>query len=132
VVLTLSLVGGGALAQTAPPGEGSGGVYNEMAPFGDGTVTLTVDPGARGTNEVHVTALGEDGRLMGEVEELQISLSLPEEDIGPLQPEMLPVTTGHSISYARFPFEGEWTVLVTAKIGKFQALSASFVVPIGP
>jgi len=134
VVLAVALVLGAALAQIAPPSEGgsNGGDFAQEAPFGDGKVTLTVEPGSRGTNEVHVTTLGTDGRLMGDVTELQLSLSLPEEDIGPLQPEMLPVVPGHSVSYARFPFEGEWTVLVTAKIGKFEALSATFTVPIGP
>lgn len=133
VVLALALLVGASLAQIAPPeagGGSGGGPFDQQAPFGDGQVTLTVDPGARGTNEVHVTALGEDGRLMAGVEELAVQLSLPSDNIGPLTPEMQPIVPGHSVSYARFPFAGEWTVLVTAKIGKFEALSAVFTVPI--
>ncbi|MHB1138661.1 MAG: hypothetical protein ACYC2O_06855, partial [Microthrixaceae bacterium] len=92
---------------------------------------LTVEPGERGTNEVHVTAIGADGRLMAEIEELQLSLTLEDNDVGPLQPEMQRIVPGHSVSYAKFPFAGEWTVEVTAKQDRFTALEATFEVPIG-
>jgi len=82
-------------------------------------------------NEVHVTALGSDGRLMPGIEDFELSLSLGAENIGPLKPEMQRITSGHSVSYARFPFAGEWTVVVTARISKFEVLSAVFTVPIG-
>ncbi|CAN5634124.1 hypothetical protein BH10ACT3_BH10ACT3_12020 [soil metagenome] len=133
VVVAVALVAGAALAQIAPPAEGAnGGSFIQRAPFGDGEVELTVEPGARGVNEVHVTALGTDGRLMPGLEDLALSLSLATDNIGPLTPQMQIITSGHSVSYARFPFKGEWTVLVTAKVGKFEALSATFTVPIGP
>ncbi len=135
LVLALALLLGATLAQVAPPQAGvggtAGGSFSERAAFGTGQVELRVDPGQRGMNEVHVTALGSDGRLMPGVEELELSLSLAADNIGPLKPEMQTITEGHSVSYARFPFAGEWTVLVTARLSKFEALSAVFTVPIG-
>ncbi len=135
LVLALALLLGATLAQVAPPQAGvggtAGGSFSERAAFGTGQVELRVDPGLRGMNEVHVTALGSDGRLMPGVEELELSLSLAADNIGPLKPEMQTITEGHSVSYARFPFAGEWTVLVTARLSKFEALSAVFTVPIG-
>ena len=135
LVLALALLLGATLAQVAPPQAGvggtAGGSFSERAAFGTGQVELRVDPGLRGMNEVHVTALGSDGRLMPGVEELELSLSLAADNIGPLKPEMQRITEGHSVSYARFPFAGEWTVLVTARLSKFEAVSAVFTVPIG-
>jgi copper transport protein len=131
VVLAVALVAGAALAQIPPPEGSGGGMFSQRAPFGDGEVELTVEPGARGTNEVHVTALGADGRLMAEVDGLELALTLPSEDVGPLHPEMQQIVPGHSVSYAKFPFSGEWTVTVSATIDRFTALDATFTVPIG-
>ena len=134
VLLSVALFAGAALSQISPPDPDAqaGGLFLERAAFGDGQVELTVEPGARGTNEVHVVALGEDGRLMAEVTELSLSLTLPADDLGPLQPEMQVVTPGHSLAYADFPLVGDWTVEVSARLGKFEALTATFQVPIGP
>ena len=135
LLLALALLLGASLAQISPPQAGvggtAGGSFSERAAFGTGQVELRVDPGLRGMNEVHVTALGSDGRLMPGVEELELSLSLAADNIGPLKPEMQRITEGHSVSYARFPFAGEWTVLVTARVSKFEVISAVFTVPIG-
>jgi copper transport protein len=135
VVLALALVAGAALAQVRPPDDsttgGSGGAFSERVAFGDGEVELTVEPGERGTNEVHVTALGADGRLMPEAKDLTLSLTLDDEGVGPLEPEMIPITTGHSMSYAEFPLAGDWTVDVVARPSQFEELRASFTVPIG-
>jgi copper transport protein len=135
LLLALALLLGAILAQVSPPQAGVGGAvggsFSERAPFGTGQVELRLDPGLRGMNEVHVTALGSDGRLMPGVDELELSLSLAADNIGPLKPEMQTISQGHSVSYARFPFAGEWTVLVTARVSKFETISAVFTVPIG-
>jgi copper transport protein len=135
VVLALALVAGAALSQVRPPEDagaaGSGGVFSERVAFGDGQVELTVEPGERGTNEVHVTALGADGRLMAEAKDLTLALTLPADDVGPLEPEMIPITAGHAMAYAEFPLAGDWSVEVVARPSKFEELRASFEVPIG-
>lgn len=135
VVLALALVAGTALAQVPPPEEGAGapagGVYVERVEFGEGQVELLVEPGNRGTNEMHVTALGPDGRLMEGVDDLALSMSLPSADVGPLEPEMQRITTGHSVAYAEIPLAGEWQVRVTSRPSRFEELRADFVVPVG-
>lgn len=134
-VLAVALVAGAALAQVAPPDAAgaapSGGSFSQRAAFGDGEVELAVEPGRRGTNVMHVTALGADGRLMEGMDDLSLSLTLPSEDVGPLEPEMVRVTTGHSLSYAAVPLAGEWTVEVIGRPSKFEELHATFTVPIG-
>jgi copper transport protein len=135
VVLALALVAGAALAQVRPPDAAgaatAGGAFDQRLAFGDGTVELTVEPGNRGTNEMHVTALGPDGRLMEGVDDLSLALTLPSDGVGPLEPEMLPITTGHAMSYAEFPLAGTWTVEVRSRPSKFEELRAEFTVPIG-
>jgi copper transport protein len=135
VVLALALAAGSLLAQVSPPEDAgavpTGGEFVQRASFGDGEVELTVAPGRRGTNEMHVTALGPDGALMSGIDDLTLSMTLPAEDVGPLEPPMQRITTGHSVSYAEVPLAGRWTVEVTARPSKFEELRATFTVPIG-
>jgi copper transport protein len=135
VVLALALVAGSVLAQVRPPddapGAPGGGAFVERVAFGEGTVELTVEPGRRGTNELHITALGADGRLMEGMDEMSVALTLPADDIGPLEPPTQRITTGHSVAYAEFPLAGEWQVQVTGRPSRFEELTAEFVVPIG-
>lgn len=133
--LALALLAGAVLAQVPPPGEGGdvseGGYFAERAAFGEGEVELTVDPGQRGVNEVHVTAVGSDGRLMAEAGELELSLELESEGIGPIVPDMQVISGGHSMAYVRIPFSGAWTATVRARVDQFTELSASLELPIG-
>jgi copper transport protein len=135
VVLALALVAGSVLAQVRPPddapGAPGGGAFVERVAFGDGTVELTVEPGRRGTNELHITALGADGRLMAGMDELSVALTLPSDDLGPLEPPTQRITTGHSVAYAEFPLAGAWQVRVTGRPSRFEELTADFEVPIG-
>lgn len=134
VVLALALVAGAVMAQVPPPdaaGAAPGGDYVQRLAFGDGQVELTVEPGERGTNEVHVTALGPDGRLMEGIDDLVLELTLPSADVGPLEPQMQRITTGHSLTYADFPLPGQWDVEVSARASQFEEYRASFTVPIG-
>lgn len=135
VVLALALVAGSVLAQVAPPddapGVPGGGAFVERMAFGEGTVELTVEPGRRGTNELHITALGADGRLMDGMDDMSVALTLPSDDLGPLEPVTQRITTGHSVVYAEFPLAGEWQVRVTGRPSRFEELTADFEVPIG-
>lgn len=133
VVVAIALVAGVFLAQTPPPGldEAAGGYFSAKVPFGTGKVELTLDPGKRGVNEIHVTALDKDGRLMSGIENLKLSFSLPEKDFGPLEPTLQVITAGHSYTFARIPFGGDWKVTATGTLNRFDELQASFDVPIG-
>jgi copper transport protein len=135
VVLALALVAGAGLAQVRPPEltgvGGDGGAFEQRLAFGDGQVELTVEPGRRGTNEMHITATGADGRLMAGIDDLRLELTLPSEDLGPLEPDMIPITSGHAMSYAEIPLAGTWTIEVISRPTKFEEYRASFEVPVG-
>lgn len=134
ILVAVALVLGVVLAQISPPGADGGpggGYFAEKVAFGDGKVELTVDPSRRGVNEMHVTATGPDGRLMEGVEDLKLSFYLPEKDFGPLQPSLQVISAGHSYTFARIPFAGDWTVRITATIDRFEQLEATVELPIG-
>lgn len=131
VVLAVALVVGAALSQVPPPGELTGGDVVERREIPGGFIELTVEPGERGTNEVHVLAISQDGRLLGDVGELTLELSLPERDLGPLEPEMQPIAAGHSVAYADVPLAGEWEFTVVARPSRFEEITADFTVPVG-
>lgn len=130
VVVALALVAGSAVAQVAPPSASTLDVVVERATFGDGEVELSVEPLRRGTNEIHVIAFGDDGRLMAELDDLRVELYLPDRDFGPLTPEIQPVTGGHIVSFADVPLRGDWEFIVTARKGRFEELRAVFEVPV--
>lgn len=133
LVVAGALVAGAVLAQVPPPEEDrtDGGMFVERVAFGDGEVEVSVEPGRRGTNELHVIALGDDGRLMADVDEFVLELSLPSDDIGPLVPEIVPVTNGHVMSFAEIPLGGDWELEVIGRVGRFEERRATFEVSIG-
>lgn len=133
VLVSLALFLGAFLAQTSPPGKSQnpgGGYFGAKKPFGDGQIELTISPGKRGVNEIHVTALDSIGRLREGVDEMKLSFSLPEKDFGPLEPSLQKIASGHSYTFARIPFGGEWKVTASATVNRFQELQTTFDVPI--
>lgn len=139
VVLAVALLAGAVLAQVPPEAAAisagsdapSGGPFAQSVSFGDGEVELTVQPGTRGTNEVHITALGPDGRLMADAQEFVLEMSLPARDVGPLVAELTRITNGHSTGYVKLPYTGEWTFEVSSRVSQFRELRAAFTVPVG-
>jgi copper transport protein len=138
VVLALALVTGAVLAQVPPPsiaGTGqapAGGVFERRVDFGDGRLDLLVEPGRPGVNEVHMTALGSDGRLMIEAEEFTLEVQPPGQGLGPVVPDVQSITAGHSVAYATIPFAGVWTFTVTSRVDRFREYRATLDVPVGP
>lgn len=132
VVVALALVAGTVLAQVSPPTVDpfGGGPYLDRVAFGEGQVELSVDPGTRGTNEIHVIAFDEDGRLMA-LEELTLQLTLPEADLGPLEPQMTVIAPGHLTVYTQLPLAGTWQFEVIGRVSRFESIRASFEVDIG-
>jgi len=134
VVLAVALALGAVLAQVPPPsvaGDVGGGYFIERVEYGDGQAEITFDPATRGMNEVHVTAIDDAGRLMPSVGELQLSLELPDEDVGPIEADMQVITLGHSMTFVRVPFEGTWRVRIHSQPDPFTELEAFVDVPIG-
>ena len=99
---------------------------------GDGySVDLTVDPNRAGQNEMHIYLFGSDGRAT-DAEDIVVGLSLPAEDIGPIEREPTRLAPGHwTLTSAELPIAGRWTVAITAAVSRFEEVSADISIDVG-
>lgn len=104
--------------------------YSEELVAGDLLIDLTIDPAKAGPAEVHVYTLESTGAV-ARVEELTMTMSLPERDLGPLAVPLQRAGPGHFSAYdVQVPLPGEWTIEVTALVDEFTEATASDTVRI--
>lgn len=130
LILVATVVLGAVLAQIAPvsvaeraaneQGMRRRGLVEREVEFGHGKLGITIEPARRGTVEIHIYAFEDAGILMGDIGELELQLYLPEEDIGPLEPTMQEISTGHTLSYTQIPFEGTWEFHIGTSYQRFE------------
>ena len=93
-------------------------------------IDLTIDPAKAGPTEIHVYTLTATGAV-AEVQELNLSLSLPERDLGPLEVPLERAGPGHFSAYDfELPLPGEWTVDVQALVDDFTEATAQDIVTV--
>ncbi|MFH9981619.1 copper resistance CopC/CopD family protein [Streptomyces sp. NPDC017179] len=98
---------------------------------GKGVVRIDIDPARVGGNELHIFALGPNGRLR-DVAELKISFTLATKDIGPLPVNPEHVTTGHWVaSGVQIPMAGDWKVDATVRTSDIDQVSVTKNAQIG-
>ena len=93
------------------------------------TYTVTVDPAETGPNAVHVYLLDRTGQL-AHVDEVTLSATLPEVDIGPLEFDTTPAGHGHAVAVAELPLPGAWRLQLDVRKGDFDQWSAVLDLPI--
>jgi copper transport protein len=94
-------------------------------------VDLTVDPNRVGSNEMHIYLFSNDGRA-AEAEEILVGLSLPAEDIGPIEREPTPTGPGHwTLTAAELPIAGRWIVTLQAAVSRFDELTVDIPIDVG-
>lgn len=132
VVLALT----GVLVALQPAAEAAGitGAYSENVQFpGIGQMTFTVDPNRTGRNEIHLYLLGDTGRPVDAAEQITMSLSQPELDIGPLIREPIEAGPGHYIlAGPDLSVPGRWEVTVEAALNRFDVVSTTVDVVVNP
>ena len=109
-----------------------GGSEEVVVELGDLTAHVTVDPGASGTNEIHLEFVGhaEDAP---EIEEVKVSASLPSKELGPLVYTAEPDAAAHGayvIPNAQLSIPGDWQFRIEARRGEFDLLTETVSVPI--
>jgi copper transport protein len=94
------------------------------------TVDVTIDPAATGPVEVHVFVLDEVGRPV-DVSGVIVEMSLPTDDIGPLEVPVESAGPGHysALGY-EIPFSGDWDVRVVVRVTDFEEAVAEGIAPI--
>jgi copper transport protein len=101
-----------------------------IALSGGGTADVTVTPGRTGFNAVDVTLRDAEGRVVNPYEAPVVELALPELDVGPLTPEVLPLGIGRYQATANLGFPGAWELSLRVRIGEFESVAGSTTVTI--
>jgi copper transport protein len=97
----------------------------------DYLIDLTVDPNRVGSNEIHIYLFSADGRAAA-AEEVLVGLTLPAEEIGPIEREPTPTGPGHwTLSAAELPIAGRWIVTITGSVDRFDEITAEIPIDVG-
>ena len=94
------------------------------------TADVTVTPGRVGFNVVDVELRDLEGRIVNPYEAPVIELAQPALDVGPLQPEVLPLGIGRYQATADLRFAGTWDLSIRVRIDEFESVAGSATVTI--
>jgi copper transport protein len=121
-----------ALTSYPPPGAEAAGPFSATTELGPAQLDATVDPGAAGANEIHLYLFGaRDGTQWDRAKELTVQLSLPDKQIGPLEPRIDKAGPGHYVArQALMAPGGDWQLKVSARVSDFEEHRAVIEVPV--
>lgn len=95
-----------------------------------GSVQVTVDPAGTGANTLHVYLFDESDQL-AQPEDIRVTLTEAQQEIGPLQVELLPGGPGHYVGDGMtIPTAGTWILTVSVRLDEFTATTASTEFPV--
>ncbi|OIV38495.1 hypothetical protein BIV57_05520 [Mangrovactinospora gilvigrisea] len=90
---------------------------------GRGTADVTLDPGRTGGNTLHVLLATPSKKPM-DVAELDVGLTLPARDIGPIPVKTNHLDTGHyAASSVSVPMPGRWRVAITVRTSAIDEIT---------
>jgi copper transport protein len=120
-----------ALTAYAPPSTAGAGPFAASAELGDAKLELTVDPAEVGPNEIHLYLFDSRTGAQYEVEELELTTSLPEKQIGPLEPRVEKSGPGHyTVPRAELLPGGDWELHVSSRVSEFEEHRTTVEVPV--
>nr|WP_127895152.1 copper resistance protein CopC [Streptomyces sp. S10(2018)] len=94
----------------------------EIGTTGRGTVQITLDPGRTGDNAVQAVVFGPDGSLAA-VPELRLSFTLPDQDVGPIEADLVDRGGYWSANTVTLPLPGTWTMKATVRVSEIDQVS---------
>ncbi|MFE0372619.1 copper resistance CopC/CopD family protein [Streptomyces tendae] len=94
----------------------------EIGTAGRGTVQITLDPGRTGDNAVQAVVFGPDGSLAA-VPELRLSFTLPDQDVGPIEADLVDRGGYWSANTVTLPLPGTWTMKATVRVSAIDQVS---------
>jgi copper transport protein len=118
------------LVNAAPARELDTGPYVATLNTPKLTFDVTITPNSRGSNEMHLFTLNQQG-LPEDVTEISAQLTQKANDIAPIPVKLIRLAPGHFTS-ANFaiPFAGDWTLTMKAVLGQVDEVSTSATVPV--
>ena len=121
-----------ALVSYPPPTAAQGEPVSGTVLAGSDQLDYTVDPALPGGNEVHIYLFDGVTGAPVDVEDLELSFSLPSKDIPPIDEEVRRVGPGHFFARsAMLSVEGEWRARAVVRLSEFEETVADFDVEIG-
>ena len=94
------------------------------------TADVTVTPARVGFNVVDVELRDLEGRIVNPYEAPVVEFAQPALDVGPLQPEVLPLGIGRYQATADLRFGGTWDLSIRVRIDEFESVAGSATVTI--
>ena len=133
LVLLMAVLGvTAALTSSPPPGAAAEGPFSTSSELGPARLEVTVDPAASGVNEIHLYLFERrSGRQYDRLGELRVTLTLPDKDIGPLEPRLDKAGPGHYVARrAQIAPAGDWELDVAARPSDFREYRTELEVPV--
>jgi copper transport protein len=126
-----------ALLVNAPPAKSAnasiaeGGVAAVTLEGDAVSVDVTVTPGAAGANDVHVD-VADAQRAPTDVDELTVTLALPDDGISPIDVPLRRLSPGHYYSPGfQIPLTGEWKVTAKPLLSEFEQPTLRGTIDVG-
>jgi copper transport protein len=118
------------LSSVIPAREAEGLPFDQTVVTDQGFAQFTVDPAKSGTTAIHVTVSNADGTVPT-VQEMTVTLRLPERDLGPIAVPMTRLASNHYVNdTATIPFPGTWQITANARVSDFDQLTFTVTVPV--
>jgi copper transport protein len=118
------------LSSVIPAREAEGLPFDQTVVTDQGFAQFTVDPAKAGTTAIHVVINNADG-TSPDIAELDLSLKLPERDLGPIDVPMTRLASNHYVNdSATIPFAGTWQITANARVSDFDQLTFTVTVPV--
>ena len=106
-------------------------VQQLTVPLSDtGTADVTITPGRVGFNVVDIVLRDLGGRIVNPYEAPAVEFALPALDVGPLQPEVLPLGIGRYQATTDLGFAGTWDLSIRVRLDEFESVAGVATVTI--
>lgn len=131
VLVTVVLAVAAALVSYPPPSTGGVGPVSGSVTTGPDLLEYTVDPARVGRNEVHLYLFDNSTGAPVEVKSVQLSFSLPDSDIAPIEADLRKSGPGHYVApAAELAVKGDWKAQAAVRLSRFDEVLADFEVPV--
>ena len=125
------------LVNLRPAAEEAGitGAFDTLVaiPDTDMQLNLVVDPNRVGRNEIHLYVLDDTGRPVSDLDSVQLELTQPARDIGPIVREPYVAGPGHwQLDGRDLGVPGEWVITLVVGLDRFTEQRVEVPVVVNP
>lgn len=131
ILAVTSLLVNAAPAKTAFGGNANTGAIGVTLPAKKVWVDITLTPGKKGTNDVHVSTIAPNGAPKV-VQDLTITFALPDRKIASIKVPLRNLGTGHYLSPGfEIPIAGTWSITAKPLLSEFNLVTITGELEVG-